>query len=84
MEEDGLISAEAFGYMSTPCPSPPSDIDDLNPPDVTPKNYPIHPVYDDEDDFEILNEDRYNFRDHQTPPRDAHSPGTHLKWHKRD
>uniref|UniRef100_A0A0E0JJM3 Uncharacterized protein n=1 Tax=Oryza punctata TaxID=4537 RepID=A0A0E0JJM3_ORYPU len=41
MEEDGMIYAEDFGYMSTPCPSPPSDVIDLNPPDVPPNNYLI-------------------------------------------
>lgn len=33
MEADDTMFAEDFGYMSTPRPSPPSDIDDLNPPD---------------------------------------------------
>jgi hypothetical protein len=33
MEADDTMFAEDFGYVSTPCPSPPSDIDDLNPPD---------------------------------------------------
>uniref|UniRef100_A0A0E0M677 Uncharacterized protein n=1 Tax=Oryza punctata TaxID=4537 RepID=A0A0E0M677_ORYPU len=84
MEEDGMIYVQDFGYMSTRCPSPPSDVDELNPSDVLPNNYPNHPVYDDEDDIEILNEDRLNLRDHQTPPRDAHSPGTLFKQHNRE
>uniref|UniRef100_J3N8C4 Uncharacterized protein n=1 Tax=Oryza brachyantha TaxID=4533 RepID=J3N8C4_ORYBR len=33
MEEDGIIYAEDLGYMSTLCPSPSSDVDDLYPPE---------------------------------------------------
>lgn len=86
MEEDGMIFAEDLGYMSTPCPSPPSDVDDMNPPERHPINYPNrnHPAYDDDDDFELLNEDWLFFRDHQTPLKDVHSPGTRFKRHKRD
>uniref|UniRef100_A0A0E0KG60 Uncharacterized protein n=1 Tax=Oryza punctata TaxID=4537 RepID=A0A0E0KG60_ORYPU len=43
MEDEGTY-AEDFGYISTPCPSPPSDVDDLNPPEEDLRNLPPHPA----------------------------------------
>uniref|UniRef100_A0A0D3HBA6 Uncharacterized protein n=1 Tax=Oryza barthii TaxID=65489 RepID=A0A0D3HBA6_9ORYZ len=62
MEDDGIIYAEDLGYMSTPCPSPPSDVDDLNPPEDPNNRIILHPafVYDDSD-LDIIQEDIYNF-----------------------
>uniref|UniRef100_A0A0E0L8H1 Uncharacterized protein n=1 Tax=Oryza punctata TaxID=4537 RepID=A0A0E0L8H1_ORYPU len=82
MEEEGIYG-EDFGYISTPCPSPPSDIDDLNPPEEDLHNLPPHPTYKEDGDNEILNEDINNFRDDQTPPREAQSPATCLKRRRR-
>uniref|UniRef100_A0A0E0KFM0 Uncharacterized protein n=1 Tax=Oryza punctata TaxID=4537 RepID=A0A0E0KFM0_ORYPU len=82
MEEEGIY-AEDFGYISTPCPSPPSDIDDLNPPEEDLCNLPPHPAYKEDGDNEILNEDIKYFRDDQTPPREAQSPATRLKHRRR-
>uniref|UniRef100_A0A0E0L1J0 Uncharacterized protein n=1 Tax=Oryza punctata TaxID=4537 RepID=A0A0E0L1J0_ORYPU len=82
MEEEGTY-AEDFGYISTPCPSPPSDIDDLNPLEEDLRSLPPHPAYKDDSDNEIVNEEINNFRDDQTPPREAQSPATRLKRRRR-
>uniref|UniRef100_A0A0E0JXI1 Uncharacterized protein n=1 Tax=Oryza punctata TaxID=4537 RepID=A0A0E0JXI1_ORYPU len=74
-----LAEFRDFGYISTSCPSPPSDIDDLNPPEEDLRNLAPHPAYKEDGDNEILNEDINNFRDDQTPPREAQSSATRLK-----
>uniref|UniRef100_A0A0D9Y853 Uncharacterized protein n=1 Tax=Oryza glumipatula TaxID=40148 RepID=A0A0D9Y853_9ORYZ len=85
MEDDGMIYAEDLGYMSTPCPSPPSDVDDLNPLEDPNNKIILHPAFiDDDGDLDIIQDDIYNFRYDQTPPRDAQSPATRFKRHKRD
>uniref|UniRef100_A0A0E0A9Q2 Uncharacterized protein n=1 Tax=Oryza glumipatula TaxID=40148 RepID=A0A0E0A9Q2_9ORYZ len=84
MEDDGMIYTEDLVYMCTPCPSPPSDIDDLNPPEDPNNKIILHPTFVNDVDIDIIQEDIYNFRYDQTPPRDAQSPATRFKHHKRD
>uniref|UniRef100_A0A0E0M773 Uncharacterized protein n=1 Tax=Oryza punctata TaxID=4537 RepID=A0A0E0M773_ORYPU len=80
--------------VRSPPPSPPypfplspsmeeEDIDDLNPSEEDLRNLPPHPAYKEDGDNEILNEDINNFRDDQTPPREAQSPATRLKRRRR-
>lgn len=70
--------------MSTPCLSPPSDVNDLNPPEDPNNISVLHPAFIDDGDIDIIQEDIYNFRYDQTPPRDAQSPATRFLRHKRD
>lgn len=84
MEEDRMIYTEDLGYMSTPCLSPPSDVNDLNPPEDPNNISVLHPAFIDDGDIDIIQEDIYNFRYDQTPPRDAQSPATRFLRHKRD
>uniref|UniRef100_A0A0E0M5Y1 Uncharacterized protein n=1 Tax=Oryza punctata TaxID=4537 RepID=A0A0E0M5Y1_ORYPU len=74
-----------FRVRSPPPPSPPypfllspsmEEEEDL-------RNLPPHPAYKDDSDNEILNEEINNFRDDQTPPREAQSPATRLKRRRR-
>uniref|UniRef100_J3LCX4 Uncharacterized protein n=1 Tax=Oryza brachyantha TaxID=4533 RepID=J3LCX4_ORYBR len=71
MEEDVMIYAGDLAYMSTPCPSPPSDVDDLYPYEDPKYTIILHLAFIDDDDINMINEDIYNFRYDHTLPRDA-------------
>uniref|UniRef100_J3KZC9 Uncharacterized protein n=1 Tax=Oryza brachyantha TaxID=4533 RepID=J3KZC9_ORYBR len=82
LEEEIVVTAEDLGYVSTPCPFPPSDVNDLNPPDDHTTPY-RHPAFDDDGDLFITHEDMWFFRyGVETPPRDVHSPTTRFKRHR--
>uniref|UniRef100_A0A0E0EWT2 Uncharacterized protein n=1 Tax=Oryza meridionalis TaxID=40149 RepID=A0A0E0EWT2_9ORYZ len=57
IEEDDIVYTEDLEYMSTPCPSPPSDLDDLSQPEDPPSPFLLHPAFVYDDDLEIINED---------------------------
>uniref|UniRef100_J3MKD4 Uncharacterized protein n=1 Tax=Oryza brachyantha TaxID=4533 RepID=J3MKD4_ORYBR len=78
-EEDDMIYVGDLGYMSTPCPSPLSGVNNLYPPKDPNDTIILHPAFVDNDDINIINEDIYNFRYNQSPPRDAQSSTTRFK-----
>lgn len=84
MEEDAwYVYAEDLGYVSTLCPSPPSDVDNLNPPDSPQSICTEHPTFVDDTDNEVINEDTSSFMEHPSPPIDDQSPTTRLKHQRR-
>uniref|UniRef100_J3N6Y4 Uncharacterized protein n=1 Tax=Oryza brachyantha TaxID=4533 RepID=J3N6Y4_ORYBR len=79
MEEDDMIYARDLGYMSTPCPSSPSGVDNLYQPEDLNDIIILHSTFID-DDINIINDDIYNFRYITRPPRDdAQSSTTRFK-----
>uniref|UniRef100_J3LCK5 Uncharacterized protein n=1 Tax=Oryza brachyantha TaxID=4533 RepID=J3LCK5_ORYBR len=84
MEEDDMIYVGDLGYMSTPCPSPPSGVDNLYPHEDPNDTVILHLAFLDNDDINIINEGIYNLRYDQTLPQDTQSLTTRFKQLKHD
>jgi hypothetical protein len=66
-------------------PFPPSDVDDLNPPEDPNNKIILHLAFiDDDGDLDIYTRGHLQLSYDQTPPRDAQSPATRFKRHKHD
>uniref|UniRef100_A0A0E0R763 Uncharacterized protein n=1 Tax=Oryza rufipogon TaxID=4529 RepID=A0A0E0R763_ORYRU len=63
-----VISPKRLGAHVYPMPFPPSDVEDLNPPEDPNNKIILHLAFiDDDSDLDIIQEDIYNF--HMTRPR---------------